>query len=475
MNSNPPPYPAYAPSGVPWLGGIPAHWEVRRLKHLAQVNPSRSEASSALLENSGVAFLPMEKVGTDGNYDASDSRPAAAVWSGFTYFRRGDVLVAKITPCFENGKGACLDALPTTIGFGSTEFHVLRASRFVDCRFLYRLTKLPQFRRLGTDAMEGAAGQQRVPVEFVATFACPLPPLAEQAAIVRFLDYYDRRIQRAIRAKQTLIALLHEQKQAIIQRAVTHGLDPDVPMMDSSAEWLGEVPAHWDVRRSKYAFREVDERSESGTETHLSMSQRLGLVPRELIGERRLISESYIGGKLCQPGDLVLNRLKAHLGVFALAPEAGVISPDYTVLRATHLAYPPFFELLYRTPACREELARRAKGIVVGFWRLYTNDFYDIRVPLPPVIEQQAIVARVNQESSVIEAGVERARRQLNLLREYRTRLIADVVTGRLDVRAAAAALPDDDGDAERADATGDDEAAAEYVDGEPQLEEAGV
>jgi hypothetical protein len=132
------PYPRMKDSGVAWLGEVPEHWEVRRLKWCAGLNPSRTEARELLFADVPVTFLPLERVSADGRVDAREKVAASVAWLGFTYFKKGDVLVAKITPCFENGKGACLDSLPTDIGFGSTEFHVLRAKASVLPQFLYR-------------------------------------------------------------------------------------------------------------------------------------------------------------------------------------------------------------------------------------------------------------------------------------------------------------------------------------------------
>jgi type I restriction enzyme S subunit len=283
-----------------------------------------------------------------------------------------------------------------------------------------------------------------IPEGRLGAFHVAVPRFEEQSAIVRFLDHADRRIRRFILAKQKLFKLLEEQKQAIIHHAVTRGLDPNVPLKPSNIPWVGDIPQHCEVLRSKYIFREVDDRSETGGETHLSMSQKLALVPSSRIEERRLVSESYAGGKICEPGDLVLNRLKAHLGVFALAPERGLISPDYTVFRQVRELKPQYFELVYRTPACRIELRQRAKGIVQGFWRLYTDDFYDIRVPVPPVPEQEGIVAQLEIDLADLNTAIHRTEREIGLIREYRTRLVADVVTGKLDVRAAGASLPDE-------------------------------
>jgi len=139
--------------------------------------------------------------------------------------------------------------------------------------------------------------------------------------------------------------------------------------------------------------------------------------------------------------------------VFALAKQAGVISPDYSVFRKTREMNTNYFELVLRSPACRRELRVRAKGIVEGFWRLYTDDFYDIRVPVPPYSEQAAILEHLDQATADIDTTITRAEREIELLNEYRTRLIADVVTGKLDVRDAAAALPEVDPLAEADDA----------------------
>jgi hypothetical protein len=144
------PYPAYKDSGAAWLGKVPEHWEVRRLKYSVSLNPSKTELVTSLTSDTPMNFLPMERVGADGRIDAREIKAASSVWSGFTYFRRGDVLVAEITPCFENGKGPCRDSLPTEIGFGSTEFHVLRARSFIFAQFgdLPRLPSLDVLARM---------------------------------------------------------------------------------------------------------------------------------------------------------------------------------------------------------------------------------------------------------------------------------------------------------------------------------------
>lgn len=211
-------------SRVEWLGKVPEHWDVRRLKRIARLNPSKSEVPLTM-RNAPAVFLPMERVGADGRFDAWETKPISSLWNGFTYFRRGDIIVAKITPCFENGKGACLQNLPTIVGFGSTEFHVLRPSAKVNAFFLYRITTLNEFRQLGADEMTGAAGQQRVPAEFIANFLIPLPPLSEQTAIADYLDYQISIIDSSIASDKRIMELLEEYRSRLIADVVTGKVD----------------------------------------------------------------------------------------------------------------------------------------------------------------------------------------------------------------------------------------------------------
>ena len=217
------------PTPASWPTAIPQGWEVVRLKQVAVINPSRSEVptGSGDLE---VTFLPMERVSVTGRVDSSQRiSPAAA--GGLTYFRRDDVVVAKITPCFENGKGAVLNDIPTDYGFGTTEFFVLRASPRITPDFLYRLTACPTFRTMGTAAMTGAAGQQRVPLDFVREFPIPLPPVSEQALITQWISRFEEAVERAERGATHAIAVLQEHRERMIVEAVSGRIDVRAAMI----------------------------------------------------------------------------------------------------------------------------------------------------------------------------------------------------------------------------------------------------
>lgn len=207
------------------------------------------------------------------------------------------------------------------------------------------------------------------------------------------------------------------------------GLRPYPAYRDSGVRWLGALPVAWKSCRFRFLFREVDRRSVDGREVHLSMSQKRGLIEASEMDRRSLVSESYAGGKLCEPDDLVLNRLKAHLGVFSLAKRSGVVSPDYTVLRKIQPVLPQYFEHVLRSSAVRHELRVRAKGLVEGFWRLYTGDLYDIVVPVPPISEQAAIIRFLADMDRAVGGGIRACQRSIRLLEAQRRTVAEEAVT----------------------------------------------
>ena len=254
-------YPEYKNSGVEWLGEIPATWEAKRLRFVVRTGITKREVAD-LDPETEVSFVPMEAVREYGGIDLDSTKPLADVVDGYTYFCTGDVIVAKITPCFENGKGALATGLCNHVGFGTTELYVLRASFRVEPRFLLYLTLGHHFRRIGTASMYGAGGQKRISEDFIRDFRHPVPGLLEQRAIADFLDRETSKIDALVAKKERLIELLQEKRTALITRAVTRGLDPNVPIKDSGIEWLGETPAHWDEKRVKWVARMERSRQE---------------------------------------------------------------------------------------------------------------------------------------------------------------------------------------------------------------------
>lgn len=210
-------------SGIEWLGKVPKHWDIKRLRYVVTINPQRPKS---IASNERFAFIPMESMNSDGTFDNLTLRPFSEVKSGFTYFAKGDVIFAKITPCFENGKGALLHNLGSEIGFGSTEFHVLRAIvNKTTPRYLYFLTISGLFRRLGEAFMQGVAGQKRVTNDFVQDFIIGVPSIDEQKSISSYLEGKIKQIDTQISRENKLIEYLKEYRTALISEVVTGKID----------------------------------------------------------------------------------------------------------------------------------------------------------------------------------------------------------------------------------------------------------
>jgi type I restriction enzyme S subunit len=262
---------------------------------------------------------------------------------------------------------------------------------------------------------------------------------------VRFLDHANRKIDGFIRAKRKLIGLLNEQKQAIIHNAVTRGLNPDVALKPSGIPWLGEIPGHWKILRSKYVFREMDERSKTGNEEQLSVSHITGVTPRSQKNITMFKAESYVGHKICFPGDLAVNTMWAWMAALGISKHEGIISPAYAVYRQRkpeHLLS-DYADHLLRIAPYKLNYLSRSTGLRASRLRLYPDEFLKISIIIPPKVEQQQIIDSIYVDTSALTTAISRTEREIALMQEYRTRLTADIVTGKLDVREAAAKLPE--------------------------------
>jgi type I restriction enzyme S subunit len=252
------------------------------------------------------------------------------------------------------------------------------------------------------------------------------------------------RLDRAIRAKQKIIGLLHEHKQGIIHRAVTRGLDPSVPLKPSGISWLGDIPKHWAISRIKAVLREADLRSEDGSGTLLSLTRARGLITHAEMTDKVHSARTLVGYKQYRPGQLVMNRMQAWSGMFGVGITNGLVSPDYAVFDVLGGNEVTFILHRLKAPDLVGQFVVESKGIGSGFNRLYTDRFGSIPISLPPPDEQVAIVRSLDKESSRFNPTINLLEQEINHLSEYRNRLVADVVTGKLDVREAAARLPDE-------------------------------
>ncbi len=414
-------YEDYKPTGAEWIPSIPASWDIQKIGALfAQRKEKVSDKDFAPISVTKNGILP--QLAKAAKTDDGDNRKKVCV---------GDFVINSRS----DRKGSC--GVSDLEGSVSLINIVLQPRDQLSGRYAHYLLRnhlfSEEYYRNGRGIV---ADLWTTRYSEMKTILLPVPPREEQDQIVRYLDWQVSKINRLIAAKRKEIALLHEQHKRRISEAVLHGNDDGCCQKDSGVEWIGMIPEHWSVIRCKYVFTERDERSIAGEEEHLSMSQKYGLVPDSKLDERRMLSETYVGGKICYKNDLVLNRLKAHLGVFALSPQKGVISPDYTVLVPNaERILPTYGEAVLKSDLCRRELRIRVRGIIEGFWRLYTDDFNTIVIPLPTLKEQRQImeyIGALDEKSIVLKQNLEK---EIVVLQDLRTRLISDVVTGLVDVR----------------------------------------
>jgi len=428
------PYPEYKESGMQWLGRFPSHWDVRRMKLLLREVDSRSvTGKEQLLRVSQYTGVTQRKA-TDGS-EAPDTRAASLV--GYKRVAKQD-LVINIMLAWNGSLGAS-----RYDGIASPAYCVYRFNKSASPWYYHELLRLPLYKgRIKTASTGVVESRLRLYSDDLGRIETLVPPQDEQAAIVRFLDHANRKIDGFIRAKRKLIALLGEQKQAIIHRAVTRGLDPNAPLKPSGIPWLGDIPKHWETPMNRQIFRENIRPHNGKAERPLSLSQRAGLIATDEMLERSLKTSTYDNWKTTIQGDLVVNRFKAHLGVFFAATLRGIVSFHYGVFEPQRKLNTKFFELLYHTTPYRTIYAGRSNGMTVGLQNLSNQNFYAVRSIVPPLEEQEAIVAHSETATVALNTAIARTEREIALMQEYRTRLTADVVTGKLDVCPAAAHLP---------------------------------
>ena len=263
-------------------------------------------------------------------------------------------------------------------------------------------------------------------------FKLQLPPPVLQETISNYLDRETAQIDGLIAEKERMLALLEEKRAALISRVVTRGLDPNAPLKSSGQEWLGEIPAHWLVERAKNLFTVRDERSDDGTEELLTVSHITGVTSRAEKDVYMFEADDKAGYKRCLPGDLAINTLWAWMGAMGISPLAGIVSPDYHVYTSKGELLTEYVDLLCRSRPFVAEVSRWSKGVWSSRLRLYPENFFEMRLPVPPHDEQAAIVRAVEADQRKANALRESLQLSITLAKERRAALITAAVTGRI-------------------------------------------
>lgn len=431
------PYAEMKDSGVEWLGAVPEHWDALRLKTVLVERVEKGFPDEPLLtatQSKGVV-----------RKDQYENRTVVAMKDLhlLKLVHVGDFVISLRS--FQGGIEFAREK-----GIISPAYTVLYPKRPEVHGYLSWIFKSAPFIQGLSLFVTGIRQGQNIDYEKLSRSRIPLPPKDEQAAIVRFLDHVDHRIRRAVAAKQKLIRLLEEQKRAIIHRVVTRGLDPDVRLKPSGVEWLGDVPEHWEIRAfSRCAIERADYRgatpakTESGVFLVTARNVRKGMIDYQI--SKEYVAESDYAAVmrrgLPRIGDVLLT-MEAPLGNVALVDREDVAFAQRVVrFRMDPEKLVPEFVLnSMLSPYFQDQLLSRGTGsTALG---IKASKLPQLQILCPPVFEQNQILEHIDREVAPMGVAMDRARAEIELLREYRIRLVADVVTGKLDVRAAAAKLP---------------------------------
>lgn len=274
--------------------------------------------------------------------------------------------------------------------------------------------------------------QDNLNAEKVRNLPFPKLDIDAQTRIANHLDREVARIDGLIAEKERMLALLEEKRAALISRVVTRGLDPSAPLKPSGLEWLGEIPAHWRVERAKNLFTVRDERSDDGSEELLTVSHITGVTSRSEKDVYMFEADDKAGYKRCMPGDLAINTLWAWMGAMGISPLAGIVSPDYHVYTSKGELLPEYVDLLCRSRPFVAEVSRWSKGVWSSRLRLYPENFFEMRLPVPPHDEQAAIVHAVEADQRRANALRESLQLSITLAKERRAALITTAVIGQI-------------------------------------------
>ena len=307
----------------------------------------------------------------------------------------------------------------------------------IDGAFLFRCLQAKPV-RIQLELAANGVTRFGIPKSEIGAMILPVPPLPQQRSIADYLDRETARLDALVAAKERVLGLLVEKRQALITRAVTRGLSPHSALRDSGIPWLGEIPAHWETERSRWLFRERDQRSETGEEELLTVSHLTGVTLRSEKDVNMFEAETTEGYKICLLGDLAINTLWAWMGAMGVSPVNGIVSPAYNVYQLGPRLEPGYVDALVRLPVFAQEVTRYSKGVWSSRLRLYPEGFFEVLLPVPPIAEQRAIVAHIENETKKLDELRTATERTTVLLKERRAALIAAAVTGQIDVESTA-------------------------------------
>lgn len=426
-----------------FAGLVSKHWQVFRLKDKATFNPSKSEINKL---PEVCTFAPMEKLKTDSLI--TDATTITSGISGsYTYFKEEDILVAKVTPCFENRNIAIAKNLINGIGFGSSEINVVRVSNKANRRWFFYLFLSSEFIEAGASKMAGAGGLKRIPSLFLETFSFALPPIREQNIIAEYLDTKAAQIDRQIDLLGQKATQYGKLKQSLINETVTHGLDKSVPMKDSGVGWIGAVPKHWEIKRVLDVAHVYNGNSLNDTLKEMFSDNSIPCLP--YIGTKdidiSLYKANFRNGVYIPNSEASYKRTPANSTLLCI--EGGSAGKKMTFVReqvcfvnkllcfaANPRTYSLYLHYFVRSSQFSSKFKTCLTGLKDNYWGVTGQQIRRFSVPSPPFVEQQEIAEYLDEKVTQIDSIITTINSQIYQLKDLRKALINDVVTGKIKV-----------------------------------------
>ena len=447
-------YPTYKLCSIPQICQIPSHWEVKRLAQMGTFSKGGGGTKDDEAEH-GLPCIRYGDIYTSHKYFATQSRsrihPDRA--PNYARIKYGDVLFAGSGETIED-IGKSVVSLIEEEAYCGGDVILFRPTVQVHPRFMGYTLDSPPF-AFQKSSMGRGITIMHIYSSQLKNMCIPLPPLDEQAAIVRYLDHADELISRYISAKERLIALLEEQRQAVIHQAVTRGLDPNVPLKLSAIPQIDEIPTQWNARRlrrlANIRFSNVDKHTQDDE------------IPVELCNYVDVYKNDHITKHIpfmkATAGQKEIDRFRLQLEDVLITKDSEVWNdigvPSLVKHTDEHLICGYHVAMLRPSPTvlCGRYLLRLLQDAAISYqfhieangvtrFGLSQDSIKSVIIPTPPVQEQETIADFLDTQTTNIQTGIERCHRQIGLIREYHSRLIADVVTGQIDVRDAAVELP---------------------------------
>ena len=419
-------------SGVQWIGEMPSDWMTMRVKNVASKmqsggTPDSSNDGFYVEKENGIPWVTIADMSTvsyvtdTGKYISEEAQKS----KNLIIFRPGTILYAMYASV---GKVAEL-SIPATINQALLAIE-LNTSVNGDF-FKYALMAWEPY----IISESSGTTQFNLNANKVANLRFPAPNVCAQKHIACFLNAKLGQANTLIANVQAQIEKLKDYKQSLITEAVTKGLNPIAPVKNSGVEWIGEIPAHWDVKRGKVLFEESDARSADGSEELLTVSQYTGITPRSQKNVNMFEALTLEGYKICDVGDIAANTMWLWAGAIGVSAYSGVISPSYNVYRQKAENFVPgYLDCLLRAPMLVQEYASRSTGIRASRLRLYPKDFLDIMFPVPPFGEQQEIMRVLSDKFAAVDKLIAIKESKIEKLEQYKKSLIYEYVTGKREV-----------------------------------------